>query len=1387
MNFQLKTTITKKKFTEGPVVQEKNHILRTNYQILNFYMWILLGIIWLAVPAISAAKQDKDKDVVLHLDFDTRKGKQYQDLSGNGNHGAPRHTTPIPGVKGRGVLMGTGLSGGQCVAVKPPVALQQPIPALTMEAWIALDRLWCKSGIIGTGEWNKGKEPFGLWLCMGKVDLHITQKDGTRLELRTPKTVIRKMTRPGRTYYHVVGTYDGQTARLYVDGKQICERRAKTSQPIAPLRKDILVGKLYGRDWEKLHGAMDEVRILNRALTPEEVKERYESRCGWKPAPMIKKAAGTLDGGSYVGTNRFNSFIQCYLPCGTVANFSNVGDFNLSIRDWSDTWGFVLLDQRSRKERFWKNVDGHFECDVDSGAFTYELEGMTHHGLKLREVVSADKEGLLSIRYEARSPDGKGPVPYMPMRYNLPNAASKRFVGDSAEGLVWGYMPDLDRSVNFRRAVDWSFANLRVGMRLGDGVEYRMDGSRDPRRWKGGYSGFLGNIHRADFKAWPKDGKGKWTLDLQVQVRNATAKPWLTSESATRITEDKRFDFSGLYVPDSNHIAIVPADRRAHVYGMDESVSLQVRFPDGMKPKILSYSVVVSKTGRVVLKDEIKLSPEWWNLQPPVLFTPKERGVYLVKVRALDKDRTELGTAVQEVAVVGPIPQPVLAPGKQPVMNLVDRADLTKDGDHDYFSYSGKAKVVEIGGKRYRQTLTFDKMKSLGLRHDWIGCRLRVKHPMRPHIIVIEHPNLDGMNMAINVLEPKNEGPNVSKFIPLNRGLSGVWTGAGYPSDNGPRTTSIVYFPSASWVAVTMQNIHSRFMPDKPGAAVAKVSLYELRDELPRTLKKEPTHRLVGVFTEGGTLGLGAFGNGTIRGIRPKLPPKKTFYRGCFTAVENLVKYLRYRGDSVYIYGAVRYRSAEFPGITVPPIDGMERGDLVALMAKIFEYNGLKLLLGIEANPLINVQRLPGYGTSLCDIAAGAGHIRQIGPDGNIPTSAWGPTANPFHPAVQAEYAHLAAEIGKLYKDYPAVAGIAWMTGNRTITCPSLVHNNRWLKGKDKKWPLQYSTTYDDETMRRFAAFLGRKLPGKPGDPKRFRERFEWIMNNALDKWTEFRCRAHADMYRDFKNALRKQAPGMEMFVMDDNMGVVTDPPLKNASALELLRVFSFDPRKYRNEPGLNYAILMPDSWEWFDRGRMKKNLKHWREDCSRWENSDELWDTLDPVNGGVFLHRQFEEKQVFTPPDRDWVFPRRTQLAYCNYPQPAGRQNLRQFAHILSRSTPKLICWMWCDDGIPLGHEESMREFAAAYRQIPAGEYKTIYKENGCVVRRQKQAGRMAAFYAVNTGNEPVRIAAPGPAEARYQDAVTGAALNFSAKGKAMVKLAPYAVKVFVSGAKNP
>jgi hypothetical protein len=84
------------------------------------------------------------------------------------------------------------------------------------------------------------------------------------------------------TWTHLAGTFDGTTARLYVNGVLIRSNPAAGTLPVstAPLR--IGGNSLWG---EFVHGRIDEVRIYNRALSREEIQFDMNTAVGGTPLP----------------------------------------------------------------------------------------------------------------------------------------------------------------------------------------------------------------------------------------------------------------------------------------------------------------------------------------------------------------------------------------------------------------------------------------------------------------------------------------------------------------------------------------------------------------------------------------------------------------------------------------------------------------------------------------------------------------------------------------------------------------------------------------------------------------------------------------------------------------------------------------------------------------------------------------------------------------------------------------------------------------------------------------------------------------------------------------------------------------------------------------------
>lgn len=91
------------------------------------------------------------------------------------------------------------------------------------------------------------------------------------------------------TWHHVVVTYDGTTMVVYIDGNR--EATTASSKSISATARTLRIGS-SGSGGSNFHGAVDEVAIYNRALTPAEVQD-HTANCSY--ASTIARTSGLVD------------------------------------------------------------------------------------------------------------------------------------------------------------------------------------------------------------------------------------------------------------------------------------------------------------------------------------------------------------------------------------------------------------------------------------------------------------------------------------------------------------------------------------------------------------------------------------------------------------------------------------------------------------------------------------------------------------------------------------------------------------------------------------------------------------------------------------------------------------------------------------------------------------------------------------------------------------------------------------------------------------------------------------------------------------------------------------------------------------------------------------
>jgi hypothetical protein len=78
-------------------------------------------------------------------------------------------------------------------------------------------------------------------------------------------------------WHDVVGSYDGSTVKLYVDGRQVgsgTPNKAPISYKL-PLSNDLTIGDYPQCPELDFNGSIDEVKVFNRALNPLEIAAGY--------------------------------------------------------------------------------------------------------------------------------------------------------------------------------------------------------------------------------------------------------------------------------------------------------------------------------------------------------------------------------------------------------------------------------------------------------------------------------------------------------------------------------------------------------------------------------------------------------------------------------------------------------------------------------------------------------------------------------------------------------------------------------------------------------------------------------------------------------------------------------------------------------------------------------------------------------------------------------------------------------------------------------------------------------------------------------------------------------------------------------------------------------
>ncbi len=160
--------------------------------------------------------------------------------------------------------------------VSPTIkGLKLPSQEITLAAWVAIDKPMAWGGIVGAiqdnGDYEKG------WLLGYRNAQFCFAVHSAGSSVLTYLTSPREF-QPG-CWYYVVGTYDGQYQRLYIDGSLVAQADQQAGEIVYPDDAPFVIGayrddnELYG-----ISGQIERVEVWEKALSSREIATRFARR-----------------------------------------------------------------------------------------------------------------------------------------------------------------------------------------------------------------------------------------------------------------------------------------------------------------------------------------------------------------------------------------------------------------------------------------------------------------------------------------------------------------------------------------------------------------------------------------------------------------------------------------------------------------------------------------------------------------------------------------------------------------------------------------------------------------------------------------------------------------------------------------------------------------------------------------------------------------------------------------------------------------------------------------------------------------------------------------------------------------------------------------------------
>ncbi len=773
-------------------------------------------------------------------------------------------------------------------------------------------------------------------------------------------------------------------------------------------------------------------------------------------------------------------------------------------------------------------------------------------------------------------------------------------------------------------------------------------------------------------------------------------------------------------------IEVAPADgRKEPVFGSEDNVDFRVSIPVVKgKQRILKYKIVnemgnhFNAFDRTVMNEVLRLKENYpWSICN--LNIPKkilEFNTAYALILKLYEGEQEIDRRRYEFAYCGPIKQPVIDnPGnyeKGMKLKLVWELDpAITPVTTEYISCNGdgtiaESDVIETRLGKFRRTSTEPKKAGPGGEPcNYISFKYTIKNPGRPHLAVADYPEDSERCQEMRITD--SEPPYDLLWYGLNSAEIGndtVCMGFENPITNKLLRHHAVFFPSQKNGTVSIFSVGGAFGKGK-AAKVGEIRIYEILNDIPMVkINDAPGQRKwLSQQTERGIYQISqSCFSSPLAPLRRRLlllSDTPNFYRDWILTFSNMIKRMRFAGENahvcgLYMYSGVLYAS-QFSHTT--NFNRQYNGSLKdchALMAKMFEENGLGFFGGLEMESLPEI---------ICDftdeeVAKGADTPLQVDCHGHQVIGFKGrrirTCPNWIHPQARKQFERLINEILSLYGKEQGFKGLVLKIHDRWGPCWRIEENN----------PLYAS--YDDYTISLFERESGIKIPVNSKSADRFRNRYEWLKKNAGNKWVRWRCDKMMEIYLWVVKRLQETRKDLKLVICQWSNSIksvekMTDPN-DSTLAFKYFKMRGLDLKRLKNNPNiiLTRTVAANAALKELLHGKSRGN---WRAMAHSYAHTTAF--ANDGING-IAANFKWVEAQVPAPGGKKWLW---KYSSTESWPAPGGKYFSDYLTNIFIRTNPVFFMLPMQDIVLWNGRENQVAKFAQAYRSLPATKYKRL------------------------------------------------------------------------------